>query len=432
MSSQTNPTILLLGTCDTKIAELLYTKSSIEDQKVTVLLMDIGRVQSSDPNIMITQETILQHAPSQKVDMSSLPRDEYINFLTQPAIDTVQFLVKSGNIHGILGIGGSCGTALATAIMQSMPLGFPKLMVSTMASGDISPYIGSTDIAMMYSVVDIAGRNSVLDMVLRNAAGAVVGISRGYLERLQEKKEPIRSAPKVRVGISMFGVTTPGVTKAREHLEEFFGKQGCEIYVFHATGSGGRAMERLIEEVQLDAVLDMTTTEIADEVVGGVLSAGDKRLCAATSKDIPRVVSVGACDMVNFGPFETVPETWRGRMLHRHNPTVTVMRTTAEECKKIAKVIAKNLRGVGDNTEGQRSIAKTKVFLPVGGLSMLDVPGQLFWNPDADEVLFSTLEKELEGSGIEVIRDERDVNDPGFAKRLADELCSLILTERKY
>ncbi|KAJ5113582.1 hypothetical protein N7456_002116 [Penicillium angulare] len=430
MSSQTNPTVLLLGTCDTKISELLYTKSTIEGQKITVLLMDIGRVQSSDPNIMITHERILQHAPSQNVDMSSLPRDEYINFLTQPAIDTVQALLKSKTIHGVLGIGGSCGTALATAIMQSLPLGFPKLMVSTMASGDISPYIGSTDIAMMYSVVDIAGRNSALEMVLRNAAEAIVGMSRGYLERLHEKQQQPRGPPKIRIGISMFGVTTPGVTKAREHLEGFFGKSECEIYVFHATGSGGRAMERLIEEGQLDAVLDMTTTEIADEVVGGVLSAGDKRLCAATLKDIPRVVSVGACDMVNFGPSETVPGAWRERVLHRHNPTVTLMRTTAEECEKIAKLIAKNLMGGAENKIAKDCV--TKVILPVGGLSMLDVPGQLFWNPDADEALFSTLEKELKGSGIEVIRDQRDVNDPGFAKRLVDELCALILGEREY
>lgn len=311
---------------------------------------------------------------------------------------------------------------------DGLPVGFPKLMISTMASGDVGPYIGETDIGMMYSVVDIAGRNRVLDMVLRNAAGAIAGMADSYLDRVLTEQSESESeskgktaAKQTRIGISMFGVTTPAVTTARQHLEKIL--PNCEVYIFHATGSGGRAMERLIRERQLDAILDLTTTEIADEVVGGVLSAGSERLCAATKRDIPRVVSVGACDMVNFGKADSVPEKFRyengngtgkGRLFHRHNPTVTLMRTTSEECVEIARVIARNI--------GRAS--RTKVILPTGGISMLDVPGQPFWDLEVDEVLFATLEKEL--GGEVVVRDGRDVNDPGFAMLAAEMLVDLM------
>lgn len=306
---------------------------------------------------------------------------------------------------------------------DGLPVGFPKLMVSTMASGDVSPYIGETDIGMLYSVVDIAGRNRVLDLVLGNAAGAISGMAKSYHDRgiaaaNKEKEGEKSDGFGPRIGISMFGVTTPAVTIARKQLEGIL--PGCEVYVFHATGSGGRAMERLISEGQLDAILDLTTTEIADEVVGGVLSAGPERLLAATKRDLPRVVSVGACDMVNFGTFDSIPDRFAGsdkeRTFHRHNPTVTLMRTTAEECKEIAKVIAGNIRGAG----------RTKVLLPTGGVSMVDVPGQPFYKPDVDEVLFSTLEEELKGSGIPVVRDERDINHEEFAVAAAEMLRDLI------
>jgi len=327
----------------------------------------------------------------------------------------------------VLGIGGSCGTALATSAMRDgLPVGFPKLMVSTMASGDVSPYIGETDIGMMYSVVDIAGRNRVLDTVLRNAGSAIAGMARSFFDSSFESERKGNSAAgagtgtgtggTVRIGISMFGVTTPAVTAAREHLESIL--PGCEVYVFHATGSGGRAMERLTSEGQLDAILDLTTTEIADEVVGGVLSAGPRRLISATERDIPRVVSVGACDMVNFGTFESVPEKFlnASRTFHKHNPTVTIMRTTAEECRDIASLLVKNIRGA----------SWTKVLLPIGGVSMVDTPGQPFWNPEVDQALFSTLEDGLRGSGIDIIRDERDINHPEFAVIAAEMLRDLI------
>jgi uncharacterized protein (UPF0261 family) len=449
--SSTTPTILLLGTCDTKLPELLYTKAAIEsqtdphsNQKIKVHLMDIGRTQTTHESITTTQKELLSNTNT-NIDLSCLPRAEYIKTLTPHATSTTKALYESKTIHGILSIGGSCGTALSTAVMRdALPVGFPKLMVSTMASGDVAPYIGETDITMMYSVVDIAGTNRVLETVLGNAACAIAGMGVGFLERAllereQEKKETgtgseghTGKARSTQIAISMFGVTTPVVTHARQYLETIL--PNCEVYVFHATGSGGRAMERLIREGRIDAVLDLTTTEIADEVVGGVLSAGPERLYAATERGIPRVVSVGACDMVNFGGVESVPRSFRemkmdggkGRLFHEHNETVTLMRTTGQECADIGRVIARNLKG-GGNGASQRW--RTRVVLPVGGVSMLDVPGGPFWDPEVDEVLFSTLEEELKGSGISVVRDSRAINDPEFAVAVADELVKLIRGE---
>ncbi|KAJ5767009.1 uncharacterized protein N7511_004625 [Penicillium nucicola] len=433
-STPTPPTILLLGTCDTKLPELLYTKAAIEsqtdpttNQHLKVHLLDIGRTQTAHSSITTTQQDLLTATQTQPpdTDISTLPRAEYIKTLTPHATTFTKTLFETASIHGILAIGGSCGTALASAVMRdALPIGFPKMMVSTMASGDVAPYIGETDICMMYSVVDIAGRNRVLEGVLENTAGGIGGMAGRFLLRSTGdvgREGEVQGEGAVQVAISMFGVTTPAVTRAREYLESVLA--GCEVYVFHATGSGGRAMERLIREGRIDAVLDLTTTEIADEVVGGVLSAGPERLCAATAAGIPRVVSVGACDMVNFGGIGSVPasfrgETGKGRLFHEHNETVTLMRTTKEECVQIGKVIARNLMGKGTG--------KTKVVLPVGGVSMIDVPGGPFWDPEVDEVLFSTLEDELKGSGIEVVRDSRAINDPGFAVLAADALVKLI------
>jgi uncharacterized protein (UPF0261 family) len=410
-----NPTILLIGTCDTKLPELLYTKSQIESGNATVLLMDVGRKPATHEAISIPQSAVSTEIP----DLTTLSRAEYITTLTPHAIKKVTSLHETHQIHGILGIGGSCGTTLAAAVMRdALPVGFPKLLVSTMASGDVGPYIGETDISMMYSVVDIAGRNRVLEGVLDNASGGIVGMAGAFMKRQQ--KEKIESSG-IKIAISMFGVTTPGVTRARERLEEVL--DGCEVYVFHATGSGGRALERLVREGQIDAVLDLTTTEIADEVVGGVLSAGSERLTAATVRDIPRVVSVGACDMVNFGEVGSVPAAFEGRLFYEHNASVTLMRTTKEECGDIGRFIAGKLLG---DSRHKGETRRTRVVLPIGGVSMLDVPGQAFYDPEADEELFSTLERELKGSGISVGRDRRDINDPDFAVAVADDLVKLI------
>ena len=421
-------TILLLGTCDSKLAELLFVKHQILTTTATkeVLLLDLGRTPTTHPEINITQHEILQLAStnnnvdsnSSKVEVSTLPRQEYITYLLDHATSAVTHLHQTKPLHAVLGIGGSCGTALATGVMRNVfPVGFPKLMVSTMASGDVKPYVEETDITMMYSVVDVAGTNRILRRILANVAGAVGGMAELSLS-LSNATSGEGDDGKKRIGITMFGVTTPCVDRIREHLEQ---TQNYEVYVFHATGAGGKAMERLVREGQLDAVLDLTTSEIADELVGGVLSAGPGRLSAAAGAGIPQVISLGACDMVNFGTRDSVPERFAGgdRKLYQHNPTVTIMRTTPEECRDIARFMAKKLR---DASRPDR----IRLVFPTGSISMLDVPGQAFHDPEADAVLFDTIEQELASTSIDICRDPRQINDPNFAVALADSLVELM------
>ncbi|KAE8394342.1 hypothetical protein BDV23DRAFT_179824 [Aspergillus alliaceus] len=423
MSTTTNPTILLLGTFDTKYPELTYTRQAIltQNPSSTILLLDVSRIpppSSTTPEIDLT---IPQTHPTTNKPLSHLPRAEYIKFASESATKIVRDFYSQDKIHGIISLGGSCGTNIATAAMRNaLPVGFPKVMVSTMASGDVKPYVEETDITMMYSVVDIAGRNWILEGILRNAGVAVGAMALGYLGQKRAAGSGGvgggEGEMKKRVGITMFGVTTPGVDCIRKRLEEGY---GWEVYVFHATGAGGKAMERLVREGMLDAVVDLTTSEVVDEVMGGVLSAGPERLVAAARAGIPQVVSVGACDMVNFGPPDTVPPRYQGRLSYEHNPTVTLVRPNAEETRQIARFIAEKLRACA-------APELIRLVLPTGGISMIDTPGQPFHDPEVDEVLFSTLEKELDGSGISIVRDPRDINDPEFAVSVADMMARLM------
>ncbi|PWY67327.1 UPF0261 domain protein [Aspergillus eucalypticola CBS 122712] len=417
------PTILLLGTCDTKWSELLYLHSQLtSNPSISVLLMDVGRAATSSPLINIPHPSL----DGQTIDYTQLPRNDYIQSITHLSTPTVADLYHNGKIHTILSIGGSCGTTIATTIMRdALPIGFPKLMVSTMASGDVGPYIQETDITMMYSVVDVAGTNSILNRILRNAAAAGTGMAISYHDQLHtsesnstdghaqnglhKQNESKQEAPmKTKIGITMFGVTTPAVTQIRTYLESHL-PDACEIYVFHATGSGGKAMERLIREQQLDAIVDLTTTEIVDELAGGVLSAGPGRLDAAAERGIPQVVSVGACDMINFGTKDTIPERFSGRRIYEHNPTVTIVRTDEEENRRIGEFIVGKLGKA-------RCPENVVVVLPTGGISMMDVPGNGFYDGKVDEVLFGTVEKGLEGSGVRVVRCQGDMNCKEFAE----------------
>lgn len=419
------PKVVLLGTCDTKLHEMLFVREQILKQNTcSVLLMDLGRVPSNHAAIDVPHVELVRRgplSPSQDVRtyLLTLPRAEYIKHMISSAIPFVSELLTSGQIHGIIAVGGSSGTALATAVMRNaLPVGFPKLMVSTMASGDVKPFVEETDITMMYSVMDIAGTNSILNQILSNAAAAITGMASFYAAHSMAKTMESEGNSKKRIGVTMFGVTTPCVDFIRQHLEQ---KHGYEVYVFHATGAGGKAMERLICEKMIDAVLDVTTTEIADELVGGVLTAGSDRLEAAAKAVIPQVISVGACDMVNFGPKHTVPARFsQYRLLYEHNPAVTLMRTSPEECKRIGVFISEKLRSHAQKPE------LVRVVLPTGGVSMLSTPGQPFHSQEADSELFSTLERELEGSKIIVIRDERAINDEGFALFAAESLVDLI------
>jgi uncharacterized protein (UPF0261 family) len=291
--------------------------------------------------------------------------------------------------------------------MRALPVGVPKLMVSTVASGDTRPYVGAVDVTMMYSVVDISGVNRVSARIMANAAGAIAGMVAATVPELETR--PL-------VGATMFGVTTPCVTRARERLEEL----GYEVLVFHATGAGGQSLEALVRDGFLAGVLDTTTTELADELVGGVLSAGPQRLEAAGEAGVPQVVSLGALDMVNFGPRETVPPQFEHRNLYVHNPTVTLMRTTAEECGALGRTIGKKLTA---------ATGPVAVFVPLRGVSMIDVDGQPFRDAEADEALFAGLRESLD-SRLEVHELELDVNDDRFADAMADRLHELIEAAR--
>ncbi|CDK38551.1 putative signal peptide protein [Halorubrum sp. AJ67] len=289
---------------------------------------------------------------------------------------------------------------MATAAMRALPVGVPKFMVSTVASGDTEPYVGHADIAMMYSVADIEGLNQLSRTVIANAALAVVGMI--------SRDPDVETEEKPTIGITMFGVTTPSVQTAREWLEA----QGYETIVFHATGTGGRAMESLVEEGVIDAVLDVTTTEWADELVGGVLSAGPERLEAAGNAGVPQVVSTGALDMVNFGPESSVPEEFADRHFHVHNPQVTLMRTTPEENAELGRIIAEKLNA---------ATGPVTVALPLGGVSMLDAPGEEFHDPEADAALFDALRDHLDDD-VELIEMDANINDEEFALALAKRI----------
>lgn len=315
-------------------------------------------------------------------------------------------LFEEGRLDGILGLGGTGGSSLISVALQALPIGVPKLLVSTVASGDTRPYVGAKDIAMMYSVVDIAGVNRVLAQILSNAAAAIAGMAEAYAtrENLDETK-PL-------IGATMFGVTTPAVTTARLTLEE----RGFEVLVFHATGTGGQSMETLVEDGFLAGVLDITTTELADELVGGVFSAGPDRLEIAGDTGLPQVVSLGALDMVNFGPKATVSERFANRTLYVHNPTVTLMRTTAEECAELGRRIASKLN---------KAKGPVALFVPRKGVSAIATEGGPFHDPEADQALFEMLLENIDDH-IEVHDLDMDINDPRFAEAMATRLAELV------
>jgi uncharacterized protein (UPF0261 family) len=423
------PHIIILGTCDTKLQELQYLRSQIlaSDSSGTacrVTLIDAGRSYTDNKDIDISQKVLTStYAPSDKRDVSDLPRGEVIKYMIACSINCVRDLYRAGLedptkvFHGIVSAGGTGGTSLVSAVMREVfPIGFPKLMVSTNASGDTGPVVGETDITMMYSVVDIAGTNSLLKRILSNAAGAITGMAGAYERSLTEKPHTSEQ-PHKRLGLTMFGVTTPCVDKVRTHLEANY---PIECFVFHCTGHGGKAMERLVEEGKLDAVLDLTTTEICDELMGGNMSAGKHRLEAPLKAGIPYIVSVGATDMVNFGPRATVPEKYGQRQLFEHNPVVTLMRTSPEESAMVAEFIAGKINRFAKSPE------RVQVILPKGGVSMISTPGAPFYDAKADEALFRTLESGLRDSGVLVLSDERAINDEAFAVEVAERMAKLM------
>lgn len=403
--------VLLLGTFDTKGEEYGFVRSLILARGHSVLTMDLGVLGGSSNTpfqVDVTAEQVAQAGGTPLAELRARQdRGAAVKVMLEGGRLLTRKLYAERRFGGVLGLGGGGGTAMITAAMRELPVGVPKLMVSTMASGNTSPYVDVKDIAMLYSVVDIAGLNPVSRRILRNAAGAICG--------MLEADQADEAAPsRPMIAATMFGVTTPCVTAARKRLEA----AGYDVLVFHATGSGGRAMEGLIGDGYFAGVLDVTTTEWCDEVVGGVLSAGPERLSAAGRKGIPQVVSVGALDMVNFGAPDTVPEQFRGRTLYRHNPAVTLMRTSADECRAIGKRIGAQLaRATGGGP--------VVLLLALRGVSMLDAPGQPFFDAEADAALFAAL-KEHAGPKVTVRELDLHLNDEAFANALADELLCLL------
>ena len=402
--------ILLIGTLDTKGGELAFVRDRLRTRGLEAVVLDAGSGGEPVLAAEIPRERVFAQAGTTLEAVRSRgDRGHAVAKAAEGAAAIAAEMAGRGELEGVFALGGSAGTTIGTAAMRAVPFGIPKVMVSTLASGQTRPYVGGSDLALFPSVADIAGLNRLTRTVLANAAEALAGMVQG-------RREPAAAVedPRPLVTATMFGVTTPCVTRARQVLEA----AGCEVIVFHATGVGGQAMESLVRDGQVAGVLDITTTELADELVGGILSAGPERLEAAGRRGVPQVVSVGALDMVNFGPRETVPERFAGRRFHIHNPTVTLMRTTPEENAELGRRMAAILA---------RATGPTVVMIPRGGVSAIDAPGQPFHDPAADVALFEALQRGLAGhpSVRVVVRDEH-INDPAFAEAAAGELMGLI------
>ena len=397
-------TIAIAGTFDTKGDEYKYVKGLVKELGLNTLMIHTGVFEPKfEPDVSNRE---VAAAAGYDIDQIVEKKDRALatEALSKGMEKLVPKLYKEGKFDGILSFGGSGGTSMVTPAMRALPIGVPKVMVSTMASGNVSQYVGTSDIVMMPSIVDVAGLNEISKTVFRNAVMAISGMVKMQtdLKGDTEDKRPL-------VAAAMFGVTTPCITYAKNYLED----HGYEVLVFHATGTGGKTMETLTNAGFFKGVLDMTTTEWCDQIVGGVLAAGSKRCEAAARNKIPQVVSVGALDMVNFGPYDTVPEQFKNRNLYKHNPTVTLMRTTKDETEKIGEVIADKLNMASENTA---------LFIPLKGVSAIDAEGQPFYGPEEDKVLFQTLKDRVNKDIVEVVEMENNINDKEFAEAAAQKL----------
>jgi uncharacterized protein (UPF0261 family) len=397
-------TVVLLGTLDTKGVEYAFLRDRLLERGAEVLVVDAGIHEPVGLEPDVSRHEVARAGGADVAELAAAgDRGAAVTAMAAGAEQVVQRLHAEGRLAGILALGGSGGSSIATRAMRALPVGVPKLMVSTVASGDTRAYVGAVDVTMMYSVVDISGVNRVSARIMANAAGAIAGMVDATVPELEAK--PL-------VGATMFGVTTPCVTRARERLEEL----GYEVLVFHATGAGGESLEALARGGFLAGVLDTTTTELADELVGGVFPAGPGLLEAAGAAGVPQVVSLGALDMVNFGPRDTVPPQFEGRNLYVHNPTVTLMRTSPEECAELGRTLGRKLSGAR---------GPTVLFVPLKGVSMIDVEGQPFYDADADAALVAAL-RETVADSVEVHEVDTDINDPEFAVAMADRLHASI------
>ncbi len=403
-------TVVIVGTLDTKGADLQLLRDLIRARGLQTLVVDFGVL--GDPAFP-PDITAAQVARAGGEDLSALrtTRDKTraMRTMERGLSTVVRELFATGRLHGIVGMAGGGGTSIATAAMRQLPIGVPKLMVSSVvATGDVAQFIGTRDITLMPSIVDVAGVNSISRRIYANAAGAIAG--------MVEQAVPADQSDRPIIVASMFGNTTPCVMRARELLEV----AGYEVLVFHATGSGGRTMEALIEAGFVTACMDVTTTELADEVCGGVMSAGPERLMMAGRIGIPTVIAPGCVDMVNFWARETVPPHYQQRCLYEWNPNVTLMRTNPDENRQIGEWIARAANAA------QGPVA---VLLPLRGVSQLDSPGGPFWDPEADAACFAAIREHLRPD-IQLIEVDANINDPEFAERAVGVLLDLLATRR--
>jgi uncharacterized protein (UPF0261 family) len=401
-------TIAVLGTMDTKGEEHAYVANLIRERGHHPYIIDVGTFEAPRVKPDVTREDVARAAG---VDLAALiarrDRGEAVAAMSKGAPLILARLADEKKIDGVISLGGGGGTAISTSAMRALPIGFPKLMVSTLASGNTSQYVGVKDIVMFPSIVDVAGLNRISRQILSRAAGAICGMVEARVPKAEDR--PIIVA-------SQFGNTTECVTHARKLLEH----DGYEVLVFHATGTGGRTMESLIEAGLVAGVLDITTTEWADELVGGILSAGPTRLEAAAKHGVPAIVTPGCLDMVNFGPPDTVPDKFAGRRFYQHNPQVTLMRTTADECRQLGELIAARLNA---------SRGPVTVLLPLKGISVISAPGGPFHDSPADQALFDSLKGNLR-KDIEVREIENNINDAPFAEACVQALLKNVAARR--
>jgi uncharacterized protein (UPF0261 family) len=398
------PTIAVLGTLDTKGPEHDYVADLIRRRGHQALVIDVGTLAPPSVTPDIPRSDIARAAGVDPEALASRrDRGEAVTAMSSGAPIVLAQLAQSGRIQGVISLGGGGGTAIATAAMRALPIGFPKLMVSTLASGNTAPYVGVKDIVMFPAVVDIAGLNRLSRPLLAHAAGAICGM-------VESVPPPATDRPVI--AATQFGNTTPCIDRARARLEA----AGYEVVVFAATGTGGRTMESLIDTGLLSGVLDLTTTEWADELLGGVLTAGPHRLEAAARNGLPAVISTGCLDMVNFGTPDSVPAHYAGRLFYQHNPQVTLMRTRPDEAARLGQILAEKING---------STGPVSVLLPLQGLSLIGAPGGPFHDPVADHALHQALQSHLRPE-IPVRELNLPINDPAFADACVDALLALL------
>jgi uncharacterized protein (UPF0261 family) len=398
-------TVVIVGALDTKGAEFQFVKELIENEGLKTLVVDFGVMGKPKFTPDIARDEVARRGAGNLSALSTGEhKDEAMKVMAAGLKAIVSDLYASGRLDGIIGMGGSGGTSIATSAMRALPVGVPKVMVSTIGGGDVSAYSGTKDIAFIPSIVDVAGINSISRAIFTNAAGAISG--------MVKMESPKSAAEKPLVAASMFGNTTTCVDRARGVMEA----AGYEVLVFHATGTGGRTMESLISDGYIVASLDITTTELADEVCGGVFNAGPERCLAASRRGIPAILVPGCVDMANFGGVETMPEKYRGRNIYQWNPNVTLLRTNVEENIKMGEMLA---------AAANASSAPVAVILPLNGVSMLDSQGGQFWDPAADKACYDAIKKNLK-AGISLIESDHNINDPEFADLCASTLLKLL------